>query len=65
MALDGEGPLAGCLVGLTKGAFDFAKDKPLKLISGSYLLALLKDHAGIEATIRSTGRWKNPIKPPP
>lgn len=51
--------------GLTKGAFDFAKDKPLKLISGSHLLALLHEHAGIDATIRSPGRWQDSIKPLP
>jgi restriction system protein len=50
--------------GFTKGAFDFSKDKPLKLISGSYLLGMLGEHAGIDATIRSPGRWQNPIKTP-
>jgi restriction system protein len=63
-----QGASNGILVtttGFTKGSFDFSKDKPLKLISGSHLLNLLREHASIDVTIRSPGRWQNPIKPPP
>jgi restriction system protein len=62
-----QGASNGILVtttGFTKGSFDFSKDKPIKLISGSHLLNLLKEHAGMDVTIRSPGRWQNPIKPP-
>jgi restriction system protein len=62
-----EGASNGILVtttGFTKGSFDFSKDKPLKLISGAHLLNLLREHAGMDVTIRSPGRWQNPIRAP-
>lgn len=49
-----EGATKGILVttsGYGTAAFDFAKDKPLELISGPELLYLLKEHAGMEARI--------------
>lgn len=49
-----EGASKGILVttsGYGKGAFDFAKDKPVELIDGSGLLYLLDQHANIKAKI--------------
>jgi restriction system protein len=37
--------------GFGKASFEFAEGKPLELLSGSNLLALLADYAGIEAKI--------------
>ncbi len=58
-----EGASKGILVttsGYGKAAFDFIKGKPLELLSGSNLLALLADHAGIEAKIEMPAHWKDP-----
>jgi restriction system protein len=49
-----EGASKGILVttsGFGKASFEFAEGKPLELLSGSNLLALLADYAGIEAKI--------------
>lgn len=49
-----EGASKGILVttsGYGKASFDFAQGKPLELLSGSHLLHLLSEHAGIEARI--------------
>ncbi len=49
-----EGASKGILVttsGFGKASFEFADGKPLELLSGSNLLALLADYAGIEAKI--------------
>lgn len=49
-----EGASKGILVttsGYGKASFEFAEGKPLELLSGSHLLALLAEHAGIEAKI--------------
>ena len=35
--------------------------KSLKLLSGSRLLYLLKEHAGIEAKIQMLENWKDPL----
>src|SRR5205823_13227884 len=46
-----EGATKGILVttsGHGSAAFDFAKGKPLELLSGSHLLHLLAEHAGLE-----------------
>jgi len=58
-----EGASKGILVttsGYGKAAFDFVKGKPLELLSGSHLLALLADHAGLEAKIVMPEHWKGP-----
>lgn len=58
-----EGASKGILVttsGYGRGSFDFAKDKPLELLDGANLLALLADHAGIEAKIVPPDTWQDP-----
>ncbi len=58
-----EGASKGILVttsGYGQASFDFAKGKPLELLSGSHLLYLLKEHAGIEAKINMPESWKDP-----
>ena len=58
-----EGASKGILVttsGYGSAAFDFAKGKPLELLSGSNLLYLLAEHAGIEAKIEVPDEWKDP-----
>ena len=49
-----EGASKGILVttsGFGSAAYEFAAGKPLELLSGSHLLHLLEEHAGIEARI--------------
>ena len=49
-----EGASKGILVatsGYGPAAYEFASGKPLELLSGSHLLHLLQEHAGIEARI--------------
>jgi len=58
-----EGASKGILVttsGFGKAAFEFAKDKPLELITGSNLLYLLKVHADIDAKIVPPEHWADP-----
>lgn len=58
-----EGASKGILVttsGYGKAAFDFAQGKPLELLSGSNLLYLLAEHAGIEAKIEVPENWRDP-----
>lgn len=50
--LQNEGASKGILVttsGFGKASFKFAEGKPIELLSGSNLLFLLAEHAGIEA----------------
>ncbi|MFL5704010.1 MAG: restriction endonuclease [Ktedonobacteraceae bacterium] len=59
-----EGASKGILVttsGYGKASFDFADGKPLELLSGSNLLYLLKEHAGVEARIVMPEDWKDPL----
>jgi len=61
--LQNEGASKGILVttsGYGKAAFEFAQGKPLELLSGSHLLYLLAEHAGIEAKIKVPDSWKDP-----
>jgi len=61
--LQNEGASKGILVttsGYGKAAFEFAQGKPLELLSGSHLLYLLAEHAGIEAKIKVPDNWKDP-----
>jgi restriction system protein len=58
-----EGASKGILVttsGYGRASYDFAEGKPLELLSGSHLLHLLAEHAGIEAKIEPPDDWKDP-----
>src|SRR5437764_7915968 len=58
-----EGASKGILVttsGYGKASFEFAEGKPLELLSGSNLMYLLKEHAGVEARIVMPEDWKDP-----
>ncbi|CAG4907476.1 restriction endonuclease [Paraburkholderia gardini] len=62
--MQNEGASKGILVttsGYGKAAFDFANNKPIELLSGSNLLFLLEQHAGIEAKIVMPDDWKDPV----
>lgn len=61
--LQNEGASKGILVttsGYGKAAYEFAEGKPIELLSGSNLLYLLSEHAGIEAKIVVPDDWKDP-----
>jgi restriction system protein len=58
-----EGASKGILVttsGFGKASFEFAKNKPLELLSGSNLLYLLKVHASVDAKIEPPEHWIDP-----
>jgi restriction system protein len=58
-----EGASKGILVttsGFGRASFEFAKDKPLELLSGSNLLYLLKVHADVDAKIEPPEHWEEP-----
>ena len=62
--MQNEGASKGILVttsGYGKASFEFAEGKPIELLSGSNLLYLLAEHAGIEAKIEMPENWKDPI----
>lgn len=46
--------------GYGKASYEFAEGKPIELLSGSNLLYLLAEHAGIEANIEMPDSWKDP-----
>jgi restriction system protein len=59
-----EGAGKGILVTTSrygKAAYDFAENKPLELLTGSNLLSLLEEHAGIRARIAMPEDWKDPV----
>jgi len=61
--MQNEGASKGILVttsGYGKSSFEFADGKPLELLSGSNLLYLLAEHAGIEARIEPPVDWIDP-----
>ncbi len=61
--LQNEGASKGIMVttsGFGKAAFDFASGKPIELLSGSNLLFLLEQNAGIKAKIVPPENWKDP-----
>lgn len=63
-----EGASKGILVttsGYGKASHDFASGKPLELLDGSNLLALLLDHAGLEAKIEVPETWVDPASDGP
>jgi len=62
--MQNEGASKGILVttsGYGKASYEFANDKPLELLSGSNLLFLLKEHAGLDAKIVVPDDWKDPL----
>jgi restriction system protein len=59
-----EGAGKGILVTTShygKAAYDFAENKPLELLTGSNLLSLLEEHAGIRARIDMPEDWHDPV----
>jgi restriction system protein len=61
--LQNEGASKGILVttsGYGRAAFEFADGKPLELLSGSHLLYLLEQHAGVKARIEPPDTWRDP-----
>lgn len=61
--MQNEGASKGILVttsGYGKASFEFAEGKPLELLSGTHLLYLLAEHAGIEARIEPPEDWVDP-----
>jgi restriction system protein len=63
--MQNEGASKGILVttsGYGKASFEFADGKPLELLSGSNLLYLLGEHAGIEARIEPPEDWIDPTE---
>lgn len=61
--LHNEGASKGILVttsGFGKATYEFANGKPIELISGSNLLYLLKEHAGVDAKIEIPSDWVEP-----
>jgi restriction system protein len=62
--MQNEGASKGILVttsGYGKASFEFAEGKPLELLSGSHLLYLLVENAGIEAKIEMPENWQDPL----
>jgi restriction system protein len=62
--LQNEGASKGILVttsGYGKASFEFAEGKPLELLSGTHLLYLLAEHAGVEARIEPPEDWVDPV----
>jgi len=62
--MQNEGASKGILVttsGYGKASSDFAAGKPIELLSGSHLLYLLAEHAGIEAKIEPPEDWADPV----
>jgi len=61
--MQNEGASKGILVttsGYGRSSFEFADGKPLELLSGTHLLYLLAEHAGIEARIEPPEDWVDP-----
>ena len=61
--MQNEGASKGILVttsGYGKASFEFADGKPIELLSGSNLLYLLAEHAGVQARIEMPDNWKDP-----
>jgi restriction system protein len=59
-----EGASKGILVttsGFGKAAYTFANEKPIELLTGSNLLYLLHEHAGIDAKIEPPDDWVDPV----
>jgi restriction system protein len=62
--MQNEGASKGILVttsGYGRSSYEFAEGKPLELLTGSNLLHLLAEHAGIEARIEVPDDWVDPL----
>lgn len=62
--MQNEGASKGILVttsGYGSASFEFAEGKPLELLSGSHLLHLLSEHAGLDARIEPPEDWVDPV----
>jgi restriction system protein len=62
--MQNEGASKGILVttsGYGKASYEFAEGKPIELLSGSNLLYLLAEHAGVQARIEMPDNWRDPI----
>jgi len=62
--MQNEGASKGILVttsGYGKSSFEFAAGKPLELLSGTHLLYLLAENAGVEARIEPPEDWVDPV----
>jgi restriction system protein len=46
--------------GFGRASFELAKDKPLELLSGTNLLYLLKEYAGVDAKTEPPEHWVDP-----
>src|SRR3989454_319000 len=65
--MQNEGASKGILIttsGFGKASFEFADGKPIELLSGSNLLYLLSENAGVEAKIEMPENWKDPQPDP-
>ena len=61
--MQNEGASKGILIttgGYGQASYEFAEGKPIELLSGSNLLYLLAQHAGIEAKIEMPDNWRDP-----
>jgi len=61
-----EGAAKGILVATTgygDSAYEFSKNKPLELITGSNLLSLLDEYANVKARIEFPTDWIDPLAP--
>jgi restriction system protein len=66
--MQNEGASKGILIttsGYGKASFEFAAGKPIELLSGSNLLYLLNEHAGLEAKIVMPEEWIDPAPDTP
>jgi len=53
-------PLLVTTSGYGSAVHEFANGKPIDLITGSNLLYLLKEHAGMDAKIEMPADWTDP-----
>lgn len=61
--MQNEGASKGILIttsGYGQASYEFAEGKPIELLSGSNLLYLLAQHAGIEVKIEMPDNWRDP-----
>jgi restriction endonuclease Mrr len=56
---DGSKGILVTTSGYGKASFEFANGKPIELISGSGLLYLLREHAGVDAKIEPPEDWRD------
>lgn len=61
-----EGAAKGILVttsGYGQSAYEFAKNKPIELVTGSNLLSMLSEYANVDAKISFPDNWKDDLLP--